>query len=136
METEPQNDSPPASCELLKEGVKRFSLIALIVGGLIVLLTLAPLLVGVWLPDVLTGQRHTLGTVNLPDGHVFQVVQYWNRVDFYSTELYVATPDGRSKMHTLDGDDSKSWSVPITVDTAKRTVTVVLGGARSRTVDW
>ena len=102
----------------------------------IVLLILAALWFGVWPPDVLTGQRHTLGTVNLPDGHVFQVVQYWNRVDFYSTELHITKPGGRTEWHTLDGDDSKTWSTPITVDTAERTVTVRLGGSRTRTVSW
>ena len=106
--------------------------VGLLFGGLLGL----PLLVGVWLPDVLTTQEHVLAEQRLASGHLFRVVQYWNRVDFYSTELRVTSPDGRTEIHTLDGDDSKSWRLPLTVDKQHRTATVVLGGGRVREVGW
>ena len=43
----------------------------------------------------------------------FEVIQYWNRSDFYNTELTHTDPAGRETRHVLDGDDSKSWRVPI-----------------------
>jgi hypothetical protein len=48
-------------------------------------------------------------------------VQYWNRVDFYSTELRVTSPGGSTETHTLDGDDSKSWRLPLVVDEQRQT---------------
>jgi hypothetical protein len=112
---------------------------------LIILLTVAvvlgalfslPMLIGVWLPDVISAQEHTLAEQRLASGYSFRVVQYWNRVDFYSTELRVTSPDGRTEVHTLDGDDSKSWRLPLTVDEQSHTATVMLGGGRERKVDW
>ena len=95
-----------------------------------------PLLIGVWLPDVIGASQHTLAGRRLDSGHTFRVVQYWNRIDFYSTELHVISPDGRTEVQTLDGDDSKSWRLPLTVDEQNHTATVILGGGRERKVDW
>ena len=97
---------------------------------------LFPLLIGVWLPDVFFASKHTLASKKLASGYGFRVVQYWNRVDFYSTELHVTSPDGRTEVHTLDGDDSKSWRLPLVIDEQRRTATVTLGGGRVRNVDW
>lgn len=109
----------------------------IVVGASIpVLVLLLPLLIGVWLPDVFFGGTHTLASVSLTNGYTFRVVQYWNHVDFYSTELHVVSPDGRTEIHTLDGDDAKSWRVPITVDELHRVASVTLGGGRLRTVNW
>ena len=95
-----------------------------------------PLLIGIWLPDVITAQHHTLAQQRLPSGYSFRMVQYWNRFDFYSTELHVTSPAGRTEVHTLDGDDSKSWRLPFRIDEHRRTATVVLDGGRIKTVDW
>src|SRR5215203_6063256 len=81
------------------------------------------LLIGVWLPDVVFAPRRTLAYEKLPSGYTFSVVQYWNRVDFYSTELHIVSPDARNAVHVLDGDDSKSWSLPMSVDPGVVTVT-------------
>ena len=94
------------------------------------------LLMGVWLPDVIAAHHHTLAEQRLGSGHTFRVVQYWNRGDFYSTELQVTSPDGRTEIHTLDVDDSKSWRLPLTIDEQSHTATVILGGGRVRKVDW
>jgi len=95
-----------------------------------------PLLVGIWLPDVISAPHHTLAEQRLASGHSFRVVQYWNRVDFYSTELHITSPDGRTEVHTLDGDDSKSWRLPLVIDENLRTATVTLGGSRVKKVSW
>lgn len=92
--------------------------------------------IGVWLPDVFTREERLLATRTLASGRTFQVVQYWNGLDFYTTELRITSPGGQRAFHTLDGDDSKTWSVPLTVDEATHTVTVVLKGDRTKTVVW
>lgn len=105
------------------------------VGSALLLFHLA-LLTGVWLPDVFSGARHTLAAATLPSGHSFRVLQYWNHGDFYSTELLVQSPDGHSKTYLLDGDDAKSWRVPLRVEEPTRTAVVTLGGNRECTVHW
>jgi hypothetical protein len=95
-----------------------------------------PLLMGVWLPDVFFARKHTLASDTLANGYSFRVVQYWNRIDFYTTELEVTSPYGQTEVHTLDGDDSKSWRLPLVVDELRRTATVTLGGGRVREVTW
>ncbi|MFA6174892.1 MAG: hypothetical protein WC701_14615 [Kiritimatiellales bacterium] len=90
----------------------------------------------IWLPDLFTGAKHVIASVSLANGNSFTVVQYWNRTDFYSTELHHRCPDGNITVSTLDGDDRKSWKVPIAVDEQKRLVTVTLSGGRSRIVSY
>ncbi|MFN0069755.1 MAG: hypothetical protein ACKVYV_19225, partial [Limisphaerales bacterium] len=65
--------------------MKRPLIIMLVVGLLFGALFSLPMLLGVWLPDVLTTREHVLAEQRLTGGHSFKVVQYWNRVDFYST---------------------------------------------------
>jgi len=91
---------------------------------------------GVWLPDVLLAPRAKLAQTNVASGHSFQVIQYWNRVDFYTTELHVVSPTGTATVHVLDGDDSKSWLVGLRVDETNRIVLVTLGGGRERKVRY
>ena len=99
-------------------------------------LFLLPLLIGVWLPDVFFATKHTLASKTIASGYTFRVVQYWNGYDFYSTELHVTPPGGRTEIHTLDGDDSKSWRLPLVIDAHARTATVTLAPRRVRTITW
>ena len=78
--------------------------------------------------------KTTIAYATTPSGYTFRVIQYWNRVDFYSTELHVISPVGSVEVHILDGDDSKSWTVPMKVDQSNRVVSVMLGGGRERKV--
>jgi hypothetical protein len=89
------------------------------------------LLVGVWLPDVVFAPKSTIAHAKLPSGYTFRVVQYWNRVDFYSTSRL-----GREQQHPLDADDSKSWRVPMSIDESDRVVLVTLGGGREKKVRY
>ncbi|MFA6173070.1 MAG: hypothetical protein WC701_05235 [Kiritimatiellales bacterium] len=82
----------------------------------------------VWVPDIFTNARHIIGSINLADGNSFQIVQYWNHVDFYSTELHHRKPDGSMEIIPLDGDDKKRWKLPVTVDEQKKIVTVTSSG--------
>jgi hypothetical protein len=116
--------------------MKQLLVIMLIVGVLFVASLGLPLLIGIWLPDIFSVTERTLAEQRLASGHSFQVVQYWNRVDFYSTLLRVSSPDGSIETHVLDGDDSKSWRLPLVVDEQRHTATVTLGGGRVRKVDW
>jgi hypothetical protein len=110
-----------------------FILVMIAIAGAVVIV---PLQVGIWLPDVFLARRHTLASHTSTNGYRFRVVQYWNRVDFYSTELHITSPTGQTDVRTLDGDDSKSWSVPMSVDEQSRVVLVILGGGRMRTETW
>ena len=116
--------------------MKKLLTILLIVGVLIGALLSLPLLIGIWLPDVISAPQHTLAEQRLASGHSFRVIQYWNRGDFYNTELLHTLPDGTVETHVLDADDSKSWSVPLVVDEQHKTATVTLGGGRVKKVDW
>lgn len=42
-------------------------------------------------------------------GDRFSIEQYWNGVDFYSTELIHRTTSGETYSVLIDGDDSKVW---------------------------
>src|SRR5687767_9288454 len=100
--------------------MRAFKTILLISCAILGVLWALGLLVGVWLPDVVFAPKSTLAYVALPTGYRFRVIQYWNHVDFYSTELHIISPEGRQEIHTLDGDDSKSWTVPMNVDESNR----------------
>jgi hypothetical protein len=108
----------------------RIKIVLFIASGMLVILLL-PLLIGVWLPDVLVPRRHVIAKYQVDDGNHFEVVQYWNRSDFYNTELLHSRPDGTKSIYVLDGDDSKSWGVPIDFDSARNIVSVRLGRART-----
>lgn len=95
-----------------------------------------PMVWGVWIPDMFFAPQRTLATATSPGGYSFRVVQYWNRVDLYSTELHVTSPASSTEIFTLDGDDSKSWSVPLAVNEASRVATVTLSGNRTKDIRW
>ena len=95
-----------------------------------------PLCFHVWLPDVLFAPHRTLAATNSTDGHAFRVVQYWNRCDFYSTELHVTPPNAPTQVFTLDGDDFKTWNVPMAVNETTRVATVTLSEGRTKSIQW
>jgi hypothetical protein len=95
---------------------------------------LLPLMVGVWIPDVINAPVNVLAVQRSRAGETFRVIQYWNHVDFYTTELEYIGTNGLVKRLVLDGDDAKSWRVPLYIDQKGRAV-VTLGGGRPRTVD-
>jgi hypothetical protein len=116
--------------------MRRLLVIALIINLLFVALLGLPLLIGVWLPDVISAPRHILAERRLANGHSFRVIQYWNRCDFYNTELLHFSPDGTVERQLLDADDSKSWRVPLLIDEQHKTAKITLSGGRVKTVDW
>ena len=116
--------------------MKKLLIISLMVGVLVGAILGLPLLIGIWLPDVISAPQHTLAEQQLASGHSFRVIQYWNRVDFYNTELLHTFPNGTVETHVLDADDSKSWGVPLVVDEQHKTVRLTLGGGRVRKVEW
>jgi hypothetical protein len=94
-----------------------------------------PAWAGVWLPDIFTfGSGRTLAQVAGTSGAKYEVIQYWNYVDFYTTELRITSGSAATKVFKLDDDDSKSWSVPLAVDERAGTATVTLSGDRTRIV--
>jgi hypothetical protein len=116
--------------------MKKSLTILLVVGFLFSALLGLPLLIGVWLPDVISASEHTLAEQRLASGHSFRVIQYWNRGDFYNTELLHTSPDGVVEKYVLDADDDKSWSVSLVVDELHKSATITLGGGRVKQVEW
>lgn len=94
-----------------------------------------PLLIGVWIPDVISAPRNVLAELRRTNGETVRVIQYWNRCDFYSTELEYTGTNGVLARCTLDADDSKSWRVPVVVDWEMKKAKVTIGGGRLRVVD-
>ncbi len=64
----------------------------------------------VWPPDVITGRKIRLCSAHSKAGDRFEVSQYWNYEDFYTTELLHIRPDGREHKDVVDSDDNKEWS--------------------------
>jgi hypothetical protein len=95
-----------------------------------------PLLIGIWLPDVITAQHHTRHS----NGSRADIPFAWCNIGTASISIPPSCtslhPAGRTEVHTLDGDDSKSWRLPFRIDEQRRTATVVLDGGRIKTVDW
>lgn len=111
-------------------------------GSWIALLSLAmilgvvhPLIWGVWLPDVF-GKQHILCSETTRSGHWIRIVQYWNHVDFYTTEARVTGPDGLTEITLIDGDASKSWGARLEMDPSQTRATYTIPGGRTDTITW
>jgi hypothetical protein len=104
--------------------------------ALLIAALLLPLSIGIWLPDVFVGRQSILAESKIDSSITFRVVQYWNHVDFYTTELHILHPSGSLEKRNLDDDDDKTWSVPLVIDPRQRTATITLKGNRVRTVHW
>lgn len=63
---------------------------------------------GIWPPDF-DGRKLTLASATAPDGTRLRVEQYWNHIDFYSTDFYATPPGGKTVKYVIDGDDRKRW---------------------------
>jgi hypothetical protein len=95
-----------------------------------------PLDWGIWLPDI-PGQHNTLASATTPSGHRITVVQYWNHIDFYTTEARVTAPNGVTTVMVQDDDASKEWSTSIQIDPSQNRATFLLsGGRRTGMVTW
>ncbi len=94
-----------------------------------------PLAIGVWLPDVF-GKEHVLCSATTSSGHRISLVQYWNHVDFYTTEARVTGPDDVSSITVIDGDASKTWSATLAIDPSQTSATYQIPGGRSGQITW
>ena len=90
---------------------------------------------GIWLPDVF-GKQHTLCSATTATGHRISIVQYWNHVDFYTTEARVIGPDGVTSVTVIDGDASKTWSARLEIDPSQNLATYWIPTGRTDTLTW
>jgi hypothetical protein len=118
----------------MRSGLKWYLKASAWIVGISAFLFLAPLLVGVWLPDI-GGERHVIAEERNGNAESVRVIQFWNHVDFYSTELEYVGTNGVVQTFTLDGDDVKTWGVPIEVNWGDKVAKVTLRGGRIRRVD-
>jgi hypothetical protein len=94
-----------------------------------------PLAMGVWLPDVF-GKQHTLCSATTSTGYQISIVQYWNHVDFYTTEARITSPEGVTSISLLDGDASKTWSATLEIDSSQKGATYRLPNGRIGEITW
>lgn len=94
-----------------------------------------PLVCGVWLPDVF-GKQHTLCSARTSTGYQVRIVQYWNHVDFYTTEARVTDPDGVTSISPIDGDAPKFWGATIEIDPSEKSATYRLPNGMTSSVNW
>ncbi len=94
-----------------------------------------PLAMGVWLPDI-SGTQHTLCSATTKSGHRISIVQYWNHVDFYTTEARVTSPDGVTRISIIDGDASKTWSATLEIDPSQKSAIYKLPNGRTGGLTW
>ncbi len=92
---------------------KWFKALAVFTAGLLILLfglfSVVCLLFGVSPLDPLLRTTHILAKAESKDDHQFAVMQYWNGVDFYTTELWHKEADSHDqiRMVIVDADDKK-----------------------------
>ncbi len=108
--------------------VKALTVTAVTLVSFVLAALLLPLIIGVWLPDILLGQQRVLAEQTLPTDQTYRVVQYWNYVDFYTTELRVLNADGSRQRCIIDGDDNLHFAADLALGdapaAASRPVTV------------
>ena len=109
---------------------RKLTWIIILTGLVFFLILLAPMSIGVWVPDILSGKRHVLAEVNMTDRTTLRVIQYWNHSDFYTTELQHWKNGDIIGQLVLDGDDAKQWSVELQLE--DRDATVVWKDGRTR----
>jgi|SRR3954468_13075278 len=115
--------------------IRQFLWRVVLVASMISIVLFVPLMIGIWVPDVIAAPRNVLAEERRENGESVRVIQYWNRCDFYSTELEYGATNGVLTKCLLDGDDSKSWRVRVSVDWDGKKARVTLGGGRLRIVD-
>jgi hypothetical protein len=108
----------------------------IVIAMLIAAALILPLQIGIWLPDALFGTKRTLANQRLSSGHSFRVVQYWNRQDYYNTELIHTFPDGRVVTDVLDSDAHKTWHAGLAVDEGFHRATVTIRDYGTISVRW
>ena len=81
-----------------------------------------PLTQGVWIFDF-SGKPRLIAKASY-DEYRFEVVQYWNHVDFYTIELLVIQPDGTIKRNIINEDSKRSRIAAIAFDSKRRIATV------------
>jgi len=96
---------------------------------------LLPLTQGVWIPDF-TGIPRTLGQATSAKGERFKVVQYWNHVDFYTTEVQITKTDGSTSVVVIDGDANRNRDAAIALDEFGRMAMVEVDGKGYPAFDW
>ncbi|MES2438481.1 MAG: hypothetical protein V4584_05425 [Verrucomicrobiota bacterium] len=108
----------------------------LVPGSLVLVVSVSlPLAMGVWLPDIF-GKQQTLSSATTSSGHRISIVQYWNHVDFYTTEARVTGPDGVTSVSIIDGDAAKSWGAGLEVEPSQKGATYRLPDGRTGTITW
>jgi hypothetical protein len=84
----------------------------------------------VWFVDVLLAPVDTLVEARAPWGDKFEVIQFWNRGDFYTAELLHTTGSGKCIRFVLDADCPKVWYCSLQMEPADKSVGIYFHGSR------
>ena len=91
----------------------------------------------IWPPDVVRPRVHVLASATASMGDRFQVVQYWNRGDMYTTELEHLSPDGTFTVAQIDNEEGKQWFTRIRLSEQEQKAVVTFPLRSTRWVyDW
>lgn len=79
----------------------------------------------VWPPDVIKPGKRIVASFTSKSGDVFEIVQWWNKTDFYSVELLHRDTNGKTYNCLVDPDSPKWWTCRIRPGKNPGTVDVV-----------
>jgi hypothetical protein len=114
-----------AKSERLRSLAQYLAPIIVLVGGAVLGL---PGLIGIWLPDVATGNIVTVATAANARGDAFVITQQWSS-DFYKTWLTHSEPSGRVTKIMLDPDGPRIWRCSMHCDEDASTLNIPLFGS-------
>lgn len=75
--------------------------------GLVVLLLFFQI---VWPPDMVRSEKRIVASFTSKSGDMFEVIQWWNKSDFYSVELRHKDTNGKTYECLVDPDSPKWWT--------------------------
>jgi hypothetical protein len=79
----------------------------------------------IWIPDLWRQGRRVVHAFEDRDGNKYQVMEWWNRVDFYSVEFVHSCSNGATHTALIDSDASKWWSCEIALSKTNQDLIVV-----------
>jgi hypothetical protein len=92
---------------------------------------------GVWPPDIVSERVAVLAAAKSDSGERFEIVQFFNGYESYTTQLKQFSQDGAIHTVVIDGDAFKSWTCSVAVDESEKKLTISLpGGSESLEYRW
>jgi len=78
-----------------------------------------------WPLDLINPKERTVGSVVSGSGDQLEVVQWWNKTDFYSVVLRHKNPSGETYEMVVDPDSPKWWSCRLRPEQGQNKIEIV-----------